>query len=513
MSSLVGVAAILAGVLAIYAQTSVSMVDAWRESTTYSHGFLILPIFLWLVWERRSTLARLPMQPWWPGLLAISAIGSIWLTSRLAFAAEPSQIALVALVPAVVATLLGRAWVCALAFPFAFLFFAVPFGDSLIPPMIDWTADFVVAALRLCGVPVHRDGNDFSIPSGDWSVVDACSGIRYVFACLTVSSLYAWTMYRGIRRRLVFICAALATVVVANWLRAFAIVMLAHFSDNKLALGIDHFIYGSVFFVAVIAVLFSLGALWREPAVVISDPAPPTDAASPSRATSLDGRASMRGLAASFAAAAVLVLWPLLLAGTERGSQQASAPTGEIAPRLGWRLVDEPVTAWKPQLRDPLSETTRTFEKNARRVTVYVAMFDRPTPEAKLASSANRLVEPADPRWKQVRRGSAEASTGGGVVSVRTGTLVGQGQRVIVWHWYWVDGTMTTSPARVAFLQILARIRGHSERSAWVIAATLQEDPASSHAPALETFFSDMLESVDASLKPGDPPEGTGKSG
>lgn len=502
--SLIWVVAVMMIVLAIYWQTAYSMIDAWRQSTTYSHGFLILPIFLWLVWNRRPTLSRLSTRPWWLGLLAVAAIGLVWLIGSLAAAAEPSQFAAVALVPAAVATILGKGWVRALAFPFAFLFFAVPFGNSLIPPMMDWTADFTVAALKLSGVPVYRAGNDFSIPSGDWSVIEACSGIRYVFACLTVSTLYAWTVYRGTVRRLVFIGAALATVVVANWIRAFSIVMLAHLSDNQRAVGIDHMIYGGVFFVAIMAALFSLGALWREKSFGMPDTAASQPPAVPTAKAAPAAPGPMLSLAAAFAVAATLVVWPLLSAAAGRVASRVSAPLGDIAPRAGWLRVDEPVAEWKPQLRDPSRETLQTFGKDGKRVSVYLGVFDHPTPEAKVTASANQLVGADDLHWKQVQRGIADLPHGDDVISIRTGTLVGRGARVIVWHWYWVDGTMTTSPTRAALLQVLARVRGRSEMSALVAAYTIQEDSMGSEAPVLAAFLPEMLGSIDDALRQGE---------
>src|SRR5213076_217780 len=107
--------------------------------------------------------------------------------------AVPAHFAVVAMVPAAVAALLGTAWLRALAFPLAFLFFAVPFGEAWIPTMMQWTADFTVAALRLSGVPVFREGMYFSIPSGEWSVIETCSGIAYMSACFMIATLFAWT--------------------------------------------------------------------------------------------------------------------------------------------------------------------------------------------------------------------------------------------------------------------------------------------------------------------------------
>ena len=58
-----------------------------------------------------------------------------------------------------------------LAFRLFFLLFAVPFGEFIEPVLMEHMADFTLAALRLTGIPVHREGQFYSIPSGNWSVV------------------------------------------------------------------------------------------------------------------------------------------------------------------------------------------------------------------------------------------------------------------------------------------------------------------------------------------------------
>ena len=494
------VVAVLVVVLTVYWQTTLSMVDVWRNSTTYSHGFLILPVFLWLVWNRRTALARLPVRPWWLGMFCLAGLGLVWLVGDLAAAAEPSQFAVIAMVSAAVIVVFGTGWVRVLAFPLVFLFFAVPFGDSLIPSMMDWTADFTVAALKLSGVPVYREGNNFSIPSGDWSVIEACSGIRYVFAGFTVSTLYAWIVYRSTVRRLLFVVVALAVVVVANWVRAYAIVMLAHLSDNRLAAEVDHMIFGGVFFGVIMVVVFALGALWRE------DPASSSTGASVPAAGRNGDTAPMtsgptRGLAAALAVAVVLVVWPLVSIGTGAEAHRASRLIGDVEPRAGWVRVDEPAALWKPQLRGPSQEALQTFVKNGQRVSVYMGVFDHPSPDAKLVASANQLVDSQDSRWKLTQRGVAAAHRGGELIAARTGTLVGRDARILAWHWYWVDGTLTTSPVRAALAQVLARLRGRSEMSAWVTAYTSGGDDMASGPQVLDAFLSDMLDSIDNALR------------
>src|ERR1700674_5737271 len=96
-------------------------------------------------------------------------------------------------------------------FPLGLLLLGVPMGEALIPPHMAWTANFTVSALQLSGIPVLRDGLFFPIPSGNWSVVEGCSGVRYLIASFTVGVLFAYLSYRGAWKRLLF--AAMSIIV------------------------------------------------------------------------------------------------------------------------------------------------------------------------------------------------------------------------------------------------------------------------------------------------------------
>src|SRR5262249_51201448 len=132
------------------------------------------------------------------------------------------------------------------------------------PPLMEQTANFTIGALRLSGIPVYREGLFFTVPSGSWSVVEACSGLRYLMASLTLGFLYAYLTYRTLYRRIAFIAPSIVVPLVASWIRAYMIVMIGHLSHMELAVGVDHLLYGWLFFGIVIAILFWAGSHWRE---------------------------------------------------------------------------------------------------------------------------------------------------------------------------------------------------------------------------------------------------------
>ena len=287
----VAVVLTVAAILAVYFGTAASIEAIWRRAETFAHGYVVVPIVLWLLWRRRAALAQVPVKPFWPGLAAVGTFGAVWLVGSTSAVLGIEQFALLFMIQAAVVSIVGLRFARAIAFPLAFLLFAVPFGEIFVPRLIDWTADFTVLAVRASGVPVYREGNQFNIPSGAWSVVEACSGIRYLIAALMGSTLYAYLTYRSPWRRVAFILASIPVPIVANWLRAYMIVMLGHLSNNKIAADVDHLIYGWIFFGVVILLMFWVGSFWRE------DEPPPPSAHSAARGVHdrRRGRSGQRG--------------------------------------------------------------------------------------------------------------------------------------------------------------------------------------------------------------------------
>ena len=86
-----------------------------------------------------------------------------------------TQFAAIGLIVATVLTVFGRTWARQLAFPLGFLFFAVPFGEGLLPILMEWTADVTVGALRVTGIPVYRGQ---LLRSSKWRLVGGRSVLR-----------------------------------------------------------------------------------------------------------------------------------------------------------------------------------------------------------------------------------------------------------------------------------------------------------------------------------------------
>lgn len=481
-------AAVAAAIVLLYRDTAASMVAIWQRSATFNHGFVVVPIALWLIWRRRHELARVPARPFWPALAVLACAGFGWLLGNLAGAAVVEQLGLVLMIEGAMLAMLGWQRARVIAFALAFLIFAVPFGEALVPTLIDWTADFTVLALKLTGVPVYREGSFFVIPSGQWSVVEACSGLRYLIASLMVGSLYAHLTYASRWRQAAFIAASVLVPIVANWVRAYLIVMIGHLSGNELAVGVDHLIYGWIFFGFVMLLMFWIGGRFREERAqrhAVGDAARATDAA---------------GGTIGAAALATLLLagvWPWIGAATAAsdGGPRAIAP---IEPINGWRPV-APSFEWQPAFKGHRATSRQAFEREGQRVTVYIAYYAGTGEGSGLITSSNQLVPQGDAQWRETGRTSVLVDSSDLTVRMRAASLSGTAGRFDVLWTYWIDGRFTSSDSLGKALLAMNRLRGRGDDSAAVFLFT-EPSERGDGAALLARFAADMAQPIARSL-------------
>lgn len=472
-----------------YWDTATSMVAIWARSDTYAHAFIVPPISLWLIWRKRNELVQLQPTPTGWFLLPMAVTTFFWLLGELTAVNALTQLALVATLIMAIISVLGTDISRQIAFPLAFLLFSVPVGEFMLPQLMEWTANFTVLALRATGIPVYREGLQFVIPSGNWSVVEACSGIRYIIASVTVGTLFAYLNYVSLRRRLLFVAISILVPVVANWLRAYMIVMIGHFSGNKLAVGVDHLIYGWVFFGVVILAMFAIGARWSE----VSQPT------ATGSITLKNASAVFPSWLLVFLIAAISVAGPLGFAAINQADKASLPQLNSLTLPAGWTEAP-PFTDWKPVYANPSAMLQESFSNGDQQVGIYIAYYRNQDYERKLVTSTNVLAVSNDPVWAVLSRGRSTIHLGDAPLDVRStdliGKKVGPDARLVVWQWYWINGQLTTSDFEAKLLTAVSRLRGKGDDSAVVMLYA----PAEATQASLAAFVKSAGPNIDALL-------------
>jgi exosortase A len=455
------------------------MVSIWLRSDNFAHGFVIAPISAWLIWQKRAEVSRHSPQGAWLPVLLMLPVCVVWLLGNLAGALVVQQFALVAMLILGVWAVVGTPLARLLAFPLGFLFFAVPVGDGLVYPMMTFTADFTVSLLRATGIPVYREGTFFSIPSGDWSVVEACSGVRYLTASVTLGVLYAYLTYTRLWKRLLFVAFAIAVAVIGNGMRAYLIVMLGHLSDMTIATGVDHLIYGWVFFGFLIFVMFFVGSFWRDAWEQTGSDQPEGPVVGP-----------WRGAIVGAVALAVSAIGPVLAWATAQGSG-GEGIAGLQAPALGerWTPTEANLWDWRPNVVGADGQVYQFYRGPVGPVGLYIGVYGSQREGAELVNWQNQMVLERHPVWSE--KGRVDRSVAGPdrpIVVEQHELSRRTGERLLVWNWYRVGGWEGTNPYLAKIMEVWQRIAAGRSDGAMIAVAAPYGESADAAAAALKEF-------------------------
>ena len=485
-----------------YLDTAKSIVAIWNSSETFAHGYIILPISLALIWRRRANFIIMPPTPYWPALALLLGAGFGWLLARMGEVQVVMQYAFVAMIPLMALALLGRRLASSLAFPLLFVLLAVPFGEIFIDPLISFTADFTVWALQMTGIPVLRNGTRFEIPSGSWSVVEACSGVRYLISSVTLGGLYAYLTYRSTTRRVLFMIVSVVVPIVANGLRAYMIVMIGHLSGMTLAVGVDHIIYGWLFFGLVMFIMFWIGSYWREDEDdVDAAPVPPPESTMPEKKTVL----------AHLLLMAVLIecavgIWPVFAHYNDHANYNSkTVKIDNVA--ISWPPA-QGFSGWTPHYANPAGQFNGVYQTpappdlSAQSVGLAIYYYRNQRNGKALISSTNRLVD-YEEEMHSIRpsvRSEKLANRVSANLVLREETLQSQTGNILVWYWYWIDNQYTASNYGGKLLQAKAKLLFRGDDGAVIMVSTpVGNDPELARS-ALRVFLSANLPAIDHAL-------------
>jgi exosortase A len=480
---------------ALYFGTAKSIVSIWNSSETFAHGYIILPISLWLVWRRRANFAAYPPAPYWPALVLLAIAGAGWLAARMGEVQVVMQYGFVAMFPLIALAVLGKRLAGSLAFPLLFLLFAVPFGEIFVGPLIEFTADFTVAAVQATGIPVLRNGTRFELPTGSWSVVEACSGVRYLISSITLGSLYAYLTYHSTKRRLAFVALSVVVPIIANGLRAYMIVMIGHTSSMTMATGVDHLIYGWAFFGLVMFIMFWIGSYWREDEV----PAPVAlPARSAAEASAVAAARSARVTPMALAVIALVALWPAFAHFNDRANFN-DKPVRLDSASVSWGAAPA-FSAWTHDFMKPDASLNGVYRSSAGQPVGLSILYYRNQHNRKaLISSANTLAG-RESAWHTTSASTRLEAVDGRQLALRETALQGPQGKLLVWHWFRVGGIDTASNAVGKLRQAQSKLLFRGDDGAAIILSAPYGEQVDEARAALRSFMADNYKAVDATL-------------
>lgn len=478
-------AAILAGawavLLLLFRRDTSDLATIYWTNTTFGHCLFIAPVIAWLVWQRRAGLALVRPQGWWPGLALVAVGGIGWLLGDAAGVALFRHAGLVLMLQGIAVSVLGPNASRALLFPIAYMAFLVPFGDFLEGPLQTITVAMVMPLLHLFGVPASVDGVLITTSNGYFEVAEACSGAKFVIAMVAFGVLVANVCYVSWTRRAAFLAMALVVPVLANGLRAFGTIYAAWWTSVEAATGMDHIVYGWVFFALVMAAVLAIGWKWfdRDPDAAWFDPlrlqAPVTRRA----------EAPVTALLA-LTVASLFLGWSSWIA-----ARVAPLPAKVALPEVpGWHRVGASTVAWVPNFPGADHFLIGHYaDARGRAVDLSVTVYASQREGKELVGFGIGAIREND-RW--VRIADLPGLSGGHALRM---TGPGRVERVTV-SWYRVGDTLTGSDKRVKLETLKTKLLG-GDQAAVAVLLSAEQGPNDGAQAAIDDFLS-ALGPVDA---------------
>ena len=230
------------------------LVRRWTTQEEYSHGFLIPLIAAWLLWTRRDVLLASIGRPAWSGVLLILLAMILHVTGALSAIFILSQLAFIIALLGIILAVGGFSLLRVAFFPVIFLIFSIPlpyFIDANLSLQLQLiSSQLGVFFIKLFQVPVYLDGNLIDLGSYKLQVVDACSGLRYLFPLVSLSFLAAYLFNAPIWQRALVLLSSIPITIAMNGFRIGMVGVTVDRWGPRMAEGVLHFFEGWIIFVA-----------------------------------------------------------------------------------------------------------------------------------------------------------------------------------------------------------------------------------------------------------------------
>ena len=236
------------------------MVQVWDGREEYSYGYLIPFITLFLIWQKKEALERIPFTGSWLGV-GVVAFGVLMLMlGNLSTLYVIGQYALLVVLAGLVLAFTGRRGFRVVLVPLFVLAFMIPLPDFLLVSLSDKlqliSSQIGVWFIRAFGVSVNLEGNVIDLGEMKLQVVEACSGLRYLFPLMTFGFITAYFFKAAFWKRAVIFLSTIPITILMNSFRIGVIGVTVEYWGQSMAEGFLHDFEGWFVFMACTGVLF-----------------------------------------------------------------------------------------------------------------------------------------------------------------------------------------------------------------------------------------------------------------
>ncbi len=239
--------------------TSHRVMIIWWGNEDYTYCYLVAPIVLYLIWEKREELAGVRAQPSWAGLLPLVFGIFLFFLGELGGEFTTMYFASWFVLAGLLLLHLGWDKLKVIWFPIVFIMAMFPppnfFHFNLTLQLKLISSKLGVAMLQWYGMSAFREGNVIDLGFTQLQVVDACSGLRYLYPLIIMGILLAYFWKAAWWKKVVLVVSAVPLTIITNSFRIAATGVLYEIWGPAVAEDFFHGFSGWLIFIFGLAVM------------------------------------------------------------------------------------------------------------------------------------------------------------------------------------------------------------------------------------------------------------------
>ena len=236
---------------------SYMLLDWEREE--FSHGYMIPIVSLFLLLQKFPKLAAVKCKHQFVGVAAIIVGILFYLLGELSAIYIIIQYGFIVTLAGIAISLLGLSGASIIAVPLIYLLFMIPLPNFLYFNLSSYlqliSSSIGVFILRLMNVSVYLEGNVIDLGTYRLQVVDACSGLRYLFPLMSFGFLVAYVYRSAFWKKAVIFLSTIPITLLMNSFRITVIGISVELWGIGAAEGFLHDFQGWVVFMACLGIL------------------------------------------------------------------------------------------------------------------------------------------------------------------------------------------------------------------------------------------------------------------
>ncbi len=242
-----------------YLDAVTEMIRIWDTQEEYGYGYIVPFIVGFLIWQKKNVLEMTVFPGSWAGvmllilgllLLIIGDISTIYIIQ---------QYGLMFSIMGIVLTYMGTSGFRIVFVPLFLLFFMIPLPVFLLQGLSGYlqliSSEIGVYVIRLFGISVFLEGNVIDLGVFKLQVVEACSGLNYLFPLMTLGFITAYFFTGVFWKKAIIFLSTIPVTVLMNSFRIGAIGIMVEYWGIEMAEGFLHDFEGWAVFMSCIGIL------------------------------------------------------------------------------------------------------------------------------------------------------------------------------------------------------------------------------------------------------------------